>query len=282
MKRSLLYLGAAMLFMLPALSSATTIADVVVIVDESSSMSGEHSWISGMLGSLNTALLGRGVTANFALIGYGNGLGGGQNSGRTLAGLGSLADVQAATSNLVLSGGTEDGYAGINYALNNLTFTSGAVRNFILITDEDRDNTNSALTYESILNALGSALLNVVVNNPFTCTGGTTANTIGVSANGTGYLANGSGGFTACANGLRGNGAGATETQYVDLAFATGGAGWNLNLLRAGGATADSFTAAFVDIKTQEIVNQGDVPEPSTFLMLGAGLFALGAARFRK
>lgn len=218
-------------------------------------MSGEHAWISGMAAALDADLATAGVTAKYALIGYGNGLGGGQNSGRTLAGLGTLAAFTAATASLVTSGGTEDGYVGLNYSFSNLAFTAGAARNYILVTDEDRDNTNAALTYASILAAITGqrALLNAVINNPFSCSAGTA---LGVDSKKNGYQADGSGGFTTCGAGTVGNGAGTTETDYADLALAKGSAAWDLNQLRAGGNTAKSFTAAFVKIKVGEIIIQ--------------------------
>jgi hypothetical protein len=183
------------------------------------------------------------------------------------------AQFATATGSLVLTGGTEDGYAGMNFAFGAYTFTPGAALNIVLVTDEDRDNTNAALTYASILAAFRNrnALLNAVVNNPFTCSGGA----LGVDSNNTAYKANGTGGFTTCTPGVVGNGSGNTENDYVALALATGGAAWDLNQLRAGGNTAVSFTNAFVDIKVQEIIQQ-TVPEPGTMALAGVALVALG------
>ena len=55
------------------------------------------------------------------------------------------SDFATAASNLVTSGSFEDGYSAIDYTFNNYNFRSDAVKNFILVTDEDRDNGNNAL-----------------------------------------------------------------------------------------------------------------------------------------
>ncbi|MFP4007581.1 MAG: PEP-CTERM sorting domain-containing protein, partial [Spirulinaceae cyanobacterium] len=65
--------------------------------------------------------------------------------------------------------------------------------------------------------------------------------------------------------------------------------GWDLNLLRAGGKTAQSFTSAFVDIKATEAYHQfkdqqsQDVPEPGMLLgLMGLGLTGAGLRRVRR
>ena len=42
----------------------------------------------------------------------------------------------------------------------------------------------------------------------------------------------------------------------MPLAHDLGGAAWDLNLLRDGGLSAESFTAAFIEIKVQEIAGE--------------------------
>lgn len=253
--------------------SAATFVDIVLVVDESGSMAGEHAWLGGMVTSLNTRLEALGYTVKFGLYGFGKS--GAGIDGRELLDSGTAAQFLVADNNLVTSGGTEDGYTGIKFASDNYTFTAGSARNYILVTDEDRDVRVAANTFATTAALLSgqSALLNAVLNNPFGCTGGT-GSVIGRTTS-SGYRVDGSGGYTTCASPTRGNGDGATETDYVPLALNSGGAAWNLNILRNGGTDAASFTAAFVDIKVEEIITQTGIPEPSAYVLVGSALAGL-------
>ncbi len=278
MKRFTQYFSGAVLAI--GLAGAAQAADIVFIVDESGSMSGEHAWLGSMVTSLEANLVAAGETGNnYGLVGFGDYYTGGtyQQAHEHLVGgasLGSAADLATATSGLVTTGGFEDGWQAIDFALNNYTFTSSAV-NFILITDEDRDATPGlSLSYAGMETALAEAgvVLNAVVN--------ATLNSGAVGTNGTDdYLPDGSGGFTTAATSGFSGGYGSTIADYSNLAIATGGASWDLNQLRAGGLTAASFTAAFVDIKVEEIISQ--TPEPGTLLLLSLGLVGIGARRLR-
>lgn len=263
-------------------------ADVIVLVDESGSMSTEHAWIGATILSLEAGLaaagVGTGVDANrYALVGFGGTSSSGHLLGHDHGGFTNAAGFDTNTGTLTLSGGLEDGYDAIDHALG-LSIRAGASFNIILITDEDRDNAGNTLTFNGILNAMKAqdAILNVVVNNPFFESDGMTA-AIGVDSDGFAYTKDGSGGFTTSVGGIVGNGFGTTEIDYVPLALGTNGAAWNLNDLRAGGLTADSFTAAFIEIKVAEIVEDvTPIPEPTAGLTFGVGLLITAAAIRRR
>ncbi|NPU92354.1 MAG: PKD domain-containing protein [Gammaproteobacteria bacterium] len=272
--RSLLPAPLAAAFLSTFLSMATTAqaalgpvaADVLVVIDESGSMSGEQRWVADVVPSLEQNLVSYGVGSEgqsnlYGLIGFGDSrvvprslLLGGKL-------LGSPAEFVQASSGLRVNGGTEDGWRGIEFALDTYPRRSGAVVNIILATDEDRDNTNSAITFNTVLAKLqaNNALLNAVVNATLRCGNNTPA--LGMDSTGVGYVADGSGGFTTCSGARAISGSGTTVANYVNLAVQSGGAVWDLNFLRSGGHYARSFTNALLSIKVDEILDQRPVSD---------------------
>ena len=259
-------------------------SDVVVIVDESGSMNYEQAWLGTVIPQLDTALQNQGIVGNrFGLVGFGSS---NQTLGRSLpvggAKFGNSAEFATATNSLLLNGGFEDGYSAIDFALNNYTFREGAAVNFILVTDEDRDNGNSSLNFNNILARLkrnpqdnkDDILLNAIVNANFV------NNSLGVNSEGNAYIANGSGGYTTTQlpqplTNFVTRDSGTTKLDYIDLALDSGGAGWDLNQLRDGGLTGTSFAKAFIDIKVEDTKNQ-QIPEPGLVLgLLSAGVLGV-------
>ncbi|MCU7919309.1 MAG: putative Ig domain-containing protein [Candidatus Thiodiazotropha sp. (ex Epidulcina cf. delphinae)] len=233
-------------------------ADVIVVIDESGSMSGEQRWVAEVIPLLEQDLLAYGIgnesQANqYGLVGY-------TYRPRSLLLDGELlGDDQAfvaSSGGLRTSGGTEDGWRAIEYALEQYPRRNGAAVNIILATDEDRDNTNSAITFQTILAKLedNNALLNAVVNARIQCGDGSPA--LGMDSTGSGYIADGSGGFSTCEGATATTGSGSTVAHYVELAVQNGGAVWDLSFLRSGGHYAESFTNALLTIKVDEILNQ--------------------------
>jgi hypothetical protein len=284
---------------LGAVSTATAgpivpVADIVFVVDESGSMGGEHAWLGGLLtgtNGLDAKLSAAGVSdRKYWLIGFGGG--GAGDSGRLVGTCGNLgcdaATFATSTSSLVTSGSTEDGYAGMTFALANAVLRSGSARNFILVTDEDRDDTISGTTraedFENMENALAlrDVVLNVVVDADFGKPG-FTGTVIGIDSSGVGFAADGAGGYTTQPAVFDVTAAaGSTVADYVELMRNLGGAAWNLNILRDGGLDEQSFGAAFIDIKVQEITTPPvGVPAPASLALFGAALAGLGLARRR-
>ncbi|SRR6056297_74283 len=271
-------------------TTTNTISNVVFLVDESGSMSGDQAFLENtVIDQLDAGLLAEGVTdRSYAVIGFGGNVGG-INDDPRLVGSG-LTDASTAKTNLgslTTSGGFEDGYAAIDFALNKLQFTAGAAINFILVTDEDRDITQSlGLSYDSIRNALVSQkiLLNAIVDASFSSDSGSAV--LGIDDSGTAFLDAALATYTTDTGGTAVSGDGSTLADYVKLALETGGAAWDINKLRSTtGTVADSFATAFIDIKVQEITTQppsGQIPLPAGGWLLLTGLGGLAALRRKR
>ena len=287
MKLSTLACATTLLALAPFTAfSAVTKADVVVIMDESGSMGGEQGWIPGAMSQLDTGLIAAGLTDGnrFGLVGFGAiaapapartrsfTVGSGQ--------FGTAAQFTTAAGGLQTTGSLEDGWAGINLA-NTYSFAAGAARNYILVSDEDRDVGLNTLTYAGVLASMKdtNTLLNAVVNGTFRC--GDNSAALGMIGT-TGYKVGAGGTFSTCSGASFVSGFGNTGPNYVDLATATGGGAWNLSILRLGGNNATSFTNAFVNGKVQEIVVVPGIPEPETYAMMLAGLCAVGVIARRR
>lgn len=230
----------------PAYAQTAT-SNIIVMMDESGSMSGEQNFIGQFVQDLDAALaIGGFGTRNYGLMGFAAGpinpglirefsIGGAQ--------LGSANDFATAAAGLQTPGGTEDGYAAIDYVLSNYTLPAGNTT-LVLVTDEDRDNTSAALDYAGILAKLKAANANLVAMVNLSVLTGT--NVAAISTDGTTALIQDGVTFKSEAFGSFGIGSGTTKADYALLALDTqGGCVADLNQLRSGGDAAAAFAAAF-------------------------------------
>lgn len=265
---------------------------IIFVVDESGSMATEHDFLNaaGVIQSvaipLETALNNEGINdVGFGLVGFGAAV---PTAHKILVGggdFGTAAQFATAANGLLLNGGFEDGYDGIDEALSNFAFPAGAAIQIVLITDEDRDITGgSPHTFNTISTDLMSVMagLNVIVDCTFTDGVNPTGDIIGlIKPTGDTFIVDGLGGFTSGMGGSVSSCFVTSEADYVDLAALNMGVAWNLNVLRAGGTDADSFTAAFVDVKVEEIMIQlppttvaGEIISIDSSALMLAGLSA--------
>ncbi|HSX62411.1 MAG TPA: putative Ig domain-containing protein, partial [Tahibacter sp.] len=241
-------------------SAVPLMADVIAIVDESGSMIGEHAWTADFAIPFHAYLTANGIGAGGDANRYG--LMGFNEAPRVIpvGGLlmGNHLDFLEATSHYVIPefGGTEDGWNAIHGALMQYPLRENSSRQVMLITDEDRDAANVSLSYASVLAELQTykIALTAVVNARFQC--GDASVALGLGPDGLGYKADGGGGYVTCTNASAVSGDGTTIADYVNLALATGGTAWDIELLRDGGHMAESFTSALIAAQVREILTQ--------------------------
>lgn len=159
-------------------------------------------------------------------------------------------------------GGLEDGFSGLDFAIDVAEDfiaanaqeiddkCSALVRTIVIITDEDRDAVDPSITEEDIRATLtqGQWILNSILSvNNFDIGTFSDGSTIVLdSTDPQGYSTTAPGTVDPDALPVFG-------PEYAGLAWDFGGVAWNLQRLRAGGAPAEAFGNAFVEIKIEEI-----------------------------
>lgn len=170
---------------------------------------------------------------------------------------------------LMLTGRNEDGYAGIETAYQLIMrhpqcLASNVARQFILVTDEERDVVVKELNKSVIYNRINEfgGRLNIAVSEAFECKNGPGPydfkEVLGLDSNGTGYSQTTGGNVEPLSNCQPKPDSGyvTTNEDYTQLAFQLGGGAWNLNQLREGGDKARAFTTAFLTVKVKEVIDQ--------------------------
>ena len=239
-------------------------ADIIIVVDESGSMIGEHQWLQRLVFELENSLQLVGVGINtttpnmYALVGFARD----DNTARggvVIQDLGTTQQFVSALKQLTLTGIFEDGYSGIDVALN-ISTRLGTAKQMILVTDEHRGVLNFRLSKADMIERLRMQgfKLNVVVNQYFEADVNT-GSVMGIDSSGMGYVYNSStpslysivaGGRASVVKSFR-----STNEDYVEPALQLGGGAWDLNLLRLDEKMATAFTNAFVHVKVEETLS---------------------------
>ena len=236
-------------------------ADVILVVDESGSMNTEHQWIINMTRRLDEVLqelnIGRNVSNMFGLTGFGSFK---YTNGRIVTYNGrsffEANEVDKLIAMLQVSGREEDGYLALKFAIDNYEFRSNAVKQFILITDEERDILETGLNKTNILNMIEDSQLSGVVSEGFESVDSIPA--IGMDSNGNAYVYDPLSPnlirlVIGGARPIKDTSYATTNEDYTDLVLSSEGSIWDLLLLRQGGQVAEAFTEAFVQATIEGI-----------------------------
>uniref|UniRef100_A0A1X7UV50 Uncharacterized protein n=1 Tax=Amphimedon queenslandica TaxID=400682 RepID=A0A1X7UV50_AMPQE len=240
-------------------------ADIILLVDESGSMNDEYQWIGAMVKDLDSMLkklnIGVAVPNLFSVVGFGSSYLNNRAS-RVLEYnekiLVPASNVSELIKMLFISGRSEDGYAALKHALDVIPFRSGNAKQFILISDESREPIQLALNQSYLLSLFESedVILNVAVSQSFQNNAGQRA--FGIDSSNRTFAYSPFNVLNVYSNGksVKDSAHCSTDLDYTELALLSGGAAWDLNILRSGGDIARHFTDAFVLVKAREIYHQ--------------------------
>ena len=199
----------------------------------------------------------------FSLIGFGR-----DNpqelTGVILSELGPQGTFLDALDKLQSSGVAEDGYAALEFAIQNTVTRPDTVKQLILVTDEDRRVIRNDLNRDAIEKIIAESgyVLNVVVNQGFLADPANNgSHAMGLDNDMNAYVFDDSnpslysssqGGvvnftpFTFFPN---------TYEDYVDLAFSVGGAAWDINFVVVGEPLSLALARAFAVVKVDEVMS---------------------------
>ena len=248
---------------LPPDHATASSADIVFVVDESSSMATEHDWLAEVVHSLDAALEAAGIRNNrYGLLGY-------TFMARILAAGDDpfMTSTEFATATEQLSTnmfGWEDGYYAIDYTLDHFNFRPEAAASIVLVTDEDRYDAHRSLTAESVISRLtDTGVAWHLVGNAY-LEDETGQSAVAVDSDGTAFIADlASDSYTQTAGGhfvgsepVPGGDTEQIFEHYVELVWQLGGMTFDLNQLRAGGQIAELYSEMFADQLSREALEQ--------------------------
>lgn len=251
---------------LPFGDALVAAADVVFVVDESGSMQDNHEWIRMVASRLDQAFKDRGLGIGsrgnlFALVGFGRNTSP-EREGIVLSNLTSVEGFLNASQNLATDGLFEDGYSGIEVALDQIRLRENSFRVMILVSNEARLALigKEDLTRERIEQRLQDSnfVLNAVVSQGILYDQNDDESfAFAVDNNGTAYSFTSITDFMQTPNGLPHPDpsftVGSTYEDYSRLALNLGGAVFDIRQLVAGGNILAPFTDAFIYVKVEEV-----------------------------
>ncbi len=246
-QKKLLAAAAAALFGLAGQSQAAIVADIMWVVDTSGSMGGDIAQVKQRIAQFDSVMIANNIDARYGLVRFGgaNTLIQDFTDITTFTAVGSPFTLLSANG-----GGTEDGSAALQVALT-ASYRANAVRNLILVTDEDDDNVANRAALATDLAATSANELINIIGNP-------------------------------------GND---SNNYYRTLAPANGGAFFDILDFRANPAPFfTNFINTKVNEIVQDFctINPNDpacinrTPEPMSAALVGLGLLGMGALRTRR
>ena len=153
-----------------------------------------------------------------------------------------------------LGGSGSDGYAGLNLSLSNAA-RANSLNLKVFISSNPRSEQDFRVSYASIATELQQRTASVayVINARFTDANGNAA--VGINDRGEAIVSNGNGGFALRAGGKVGGGVAAID--YGDLALATGGSAWDIEILKS--ASGQAVFQTFINSLVAQANRQRDI-----------------------